>query len=511
MLRHWWVRVLVFVAISQALRIFAGANGVKISPSYWFMLGGVGLAVIAVLVAVWYYRRHDIGPALMEDDLVLVETALRNGANPNRTFNLPSKLPRKRRDGQFTGLHIAAINNDLEAARLLLNWGADPNRRTRFRSTPLFFAAYKEHWDMVRLLLECAADPNLLPESGRSPLMLAARAGEIPIINLLILHKAQLDAVIPSGEPEAGFTALHYAVLAEQLPAIDILLNAGANPAIPEVKGCTPAMLAVLNDKRRALLALLDHGVDPNHSPGTNVPSLVELAYEHAGRGMVDLLLSRGARDVPRSGRNGRSLLHHAAVEGDVILARSLLEGGMSPNAPDERGLTPLHCAATCGNQQRYALVTEGKGYPEPGGDLTQTREARIVRLLLEHGARCDARDEEGDTPLHLAAHFENPAAVRALLDGGADVNARNKDDMTPLHEANVHASIASMRLLLAAGADPNARGTYGRQPLDLLLYNADRLDKKLLQKASRMMLAAGAKHSAAPGWVEEGKYGQQG
>ncbi|MCC7477136.1 ankyrin repeat domain-containing protein [bacterium] len=508
MLRHWWVRVLLFVGISTSLRLLFGLNSKDFDRINWLTIGIIILIVGLSILLTWYLRRRNIVPALMDDDLPGVERALQNGADPNRVFNLPSKRKRADRDMRYTALHLAALADDIELAKLMVNWGADLNSRTRFRATPLFHACFKEHWDVARYLLDCGADPNLLPDSGRSPLMLAVEQRNIPSLQMLLKAGAALDAQLPRSEEGAGDTALHMAVELEHLPAIDLLLKAGADPYLPNAKGLNPAMLAVVEDRRRALEALLDNGVDPNRLPGPDSPALTELAYRYAGRGMVELLMARGAREIERDGAPQRSLLHLAAIEGDLTMARTLLEGGMSPNAPDGHGKTALHCAAMCGNQQRYEPLTAGKGWPEPEGELSQTTEARIIRLLLKHGASPAASDEEGDTPLHLAAHFENAAAVQALLSAGADVNARNKEDFTPLHEANIHAALASMRLLLAAGADPNARATYGRQPLDLLLYNAERLDKKLLQKVSEVMLAAGAKHGAAPGWVEEGKYG---
>ena len=60
-------------------------------------------------------------------------------------------------------------------------------------------------------------------------------------------------------------------------------------------------------------------------------------------------------------------------------------------------------------------------------------QEVEMAKSLIEHGANVNAKDDDGTTPLHWAAHCERPATVQLLIDMGADVNAISSFWGTPL------------------------------------------------------------------------------
>ena len=56
-----------------------------------------------------------------------------------------------------------------------------------------------------------------------------------------------------------------------------------------------------------------------------------------------------------------------------------------------------------------------------------------VIQTLVDAGADINARNNDGETPLHNAATTNTPEVIQALLDTGADINARNNDGDTPL------------------------------------------------------------------------------
>lgn len=94
----------------------------------------------------------------------------------------------------------------------------------------------------------------------------------------------------------------------------------------------------------------------------------------------------------------------------------------------------------------------------------------KAVRKLLEEGVSPNIRDEEGNTPLMIAARIDNNLTIAGMLLGrGADVHAVNKKGDTALHTA-YNAGEHMTRLLLTFDADPLVIDSAGKRETLLFL-----------------------------------------
>ena len=113
------------------------------------------------------------------------------------------------RDG-FTPLHLAAFFGQDDAARLLLEHGADANvvaRNESLRVTPLHSAAAGGHAAIVRRLLEAGADADARQPGGFTPLHSAAQNGDRESAEALLERGAEPAAVTDEGKTPAELAA----------------------------------------------------------------------------------------------------------------------------------------------------------------------------------------------------------------------------------------------------------------------------------------------------------------
>jgi ankyrin repeat protein len=253
----------------------------------------------------------------------------------------------------MTALLFAARDGHLDAARALIEAGADVNQASAGdKSTPIVMAAANGHFDLTKFFLDYGADPNVPNDLGLTALY------------------AAIDL---QWAPKGWFP--NPSIAQEQISYLDLmksLLDAGANPN---------ARIA----KKLWFRASGDHSwIDTAGST-----AFLRAAQSLDLKAMKLLLAYHADPDLPTTG--GDTALHVACGIGwgyhyninspdyswmDEV--KFLMQLGADVNAADARGYTPLHGAAYIGNDE-------------------------LIRYLIDHGADVKAVAKDKNTVADMA------------------------------------------------------------------------------------------------------------
>jgi len=318
-----------------------------------------------------------------------------------------------------TALHFAADGDNREIVELLVRAGANVKAANRYGATPMWLASVNGNAAVIDVFLKAGADPNTALPEGETVLMAAARTGNLDAVKLLLGHRAALNAK----EGWHGQTALMWAAAEGHPGVVQALLDAGADMQARSNGGFTALLFAARSGQIGAAKTLLDAGADLNDSlPGRTRQRTSSTA---AAAGVAD-------SDI------GLNAFLLAAANAHYELAAWFLDRGADPNAAPQ-GWTALHQVSWV----RKAGVS-GSNNPAPEGSGTMDS-LEFVRKLVAKGAALNARvtkrpgmgvttlNSIGATPLLLAARTADADLMRLLASLGADSRLPNEDGTTPL------------------------------------------------------------------------------
>lgn len=204
----------------------------------------------------------------------------------------PSELPTSGGPSKYTPLFSAAIRGHLEAVKILLEYGVDPNERDRSMRTPLNAASTRGHTAVVEALL---AQPNIKVNAydtdKQTPICGAARNGHAEIVKMLLSAGAHAGFVLKGDQ-----TPLHSAIRHKQAELVRLLVNRDdVDPNALNLNG-TPLEAAVdANEEDLVKILLTDKRINPDLTTRSMFRTpLLEAALKN-NDAMVRLLLEAGA------------------------------------------------------------------------------------------------------------------------------------------------------------------------------------------------------------------------
>jgi len=408
-----------------------------------------------------------------------------------------------------TPLHMAAGRGLLEVTRILVERGARINARDSSGQTSLHLTRSGElgvpfddiYFDVVRYLLEHDADVGAQAETEHStPLHLASYWGGFKVAQLLLDHGADINVRDKNGRTPLHGTlvGMHDGLGDYFFDTVRFLLEHGADVHALDNDRATPLHVVLPTGGTKATGLLLKHGADV-HALDGNHSTPLHFASESGNADAARLLLEHGA-DVHALNNNHSTPLHFISQGGDAGAARVLLEHGAVVDARDDKDSTPLHVASQCGNAKVARVLLEHGANTHVQNKEDQTPQHLLlavlrnaspydidtIRFFLDRGADVDAVGDNHSTLLHRASYSGVVEAAQLLLERGANINARNQEGQTPLHQVlNGSESQHMIHLLLKHGASVHLQNNQGQTPSEVASANGHWAIIRLLSEHS--------------------------
>ena len=350
----------------------------------------------------------------------------------------------------------------------------------------------------LRLLFFCISLHSTAQASVvRTPPLIQAVQGErMYFLQQLIKGGAEINAIDAWGR-----TAAHYAVLRNNLPALEFLLTHGADANLADNDGNALLDMWSKHENEKILVLL--------HEAGAKPLDLFQAAANN-DRAAAERLLAAG-EDAAAKNAEGKVPFMMAIEAEHYALAAILLKAVAGINGRDAKSWTPLNWAIF---DDDWDLVRE---FIRAGADLSggRSQNALDVATLMESAAKLievfiaergvDATiGRYGNTLLMLAAPRGNTDIVELLIKHKADLNAKDSFSKTALVVAVQKSNIEIVKLLIKHQADVNIQDRQGRVALTWANYNKDLETVRLLIDSGADVNLPNHSGSTAMTWAPE-------
>jgi FOG: Ankyrin repeat len=326
-------------------------------------------------------------------------------------------------------LSVAIASQDMCSVKLLLNNGADPNRRVNESGfTVLSLSCMVNNYDIAKLLIESGADVNGLGDLGfeyvHYPLLQAVRSNNIKIVQLFIDNNCKIDVRDTQDE-----TPFKVAERNENQEILDLLMKAQG------IKNIYPQLIkAIKTDDKSTFDKLINHipNIDSliQENKNDNFYTLLGFACKYKRCHFVEQLINLNANvGIGESDEIFVCDALSVAVESeDMCLVKLLLNNGAKPNRwNSETGCTVLSISCMLNNYDISKLLIESGAKVDGLGDTgfgyinypllhaIGSNNIKLVQLLIDNNCTIDINDNQGDTPFTIAERNENQEILDLL------------------------------------------------------------------------------------------------
>ncbi|CAO1597455.1 hypothetical protein XANCAGTX0491_001262 [Xanthoria calcicola] len=285
--------------------------------------------------------------------------------------------------------------------------------------------------------------------AGLDEVFIQVQSGNIRRLQQLFIQ----GSASPLDASDTGWTLLHYALSAGQLPTVRFLKDAGADVRAESTSRETPMDLAwnrILSGRLDEASEVLLRNVfdDDAELDERQFTTLHKIVLGMIGKSLADELEVTTAY-INATDSSGNTPLAWASARGDHKSVVLLLEHGASLNIANDLNSQPIHLAAQTGN------ITTVRALVQAGADVN----AVVRRTHM--------------TPIHYAAEYQdNSEQILGLVNLGAHIDGRDYMSWTPLHWASWRGHLSSLKALLQCGADVNSSTGDGNASIMLAVAN---------------------------------------